>query len=282
MSAYDPLAADPLPGQVPPAATVPVAFESGGVDLFGVLHVPGGPGPHPVVVLLHGFPGNERNFDLAHAFSRAGFAALVCHYRGSWGVGGSWSWSNVLADAARLAEGVREDAFAAAHRLDPARVALVGHSLGGFAALHVAAADSGVRAVASVAGFDFGAVGLRIRADDAVRAAYVDGFGGDSLRPLAGTSSKALVDEMAANADAWGLTTLAPMLADRPVLLLAGERDTVAPPAAHFAPLVEAYGAQVKALEHRLFPTDHAFADHRVALARTLLAFLEHALGEGG
>jgi hypothetical protein len=36
---------------------------------------------------LHGFPGNERNFDVAQALRRAGYAALVFHYRGSWGVG---------------------------------------------------------------------------------------------------------------------------------------------------------------------------------------------------
>ncbi|MGW0203473.1 alpha/beta hydrolase family protein, partial [Nonomuraea sp. NPDC003201] len=132
---------------VPPASTPAVTFESGGHRLLGVLHLPAGPGPHPIVVLLHGFPGNERNFDLAQALRRAGYAALVFHYRGSWGVGGTWSWHHVLEDAARVVESVRLDP-----RLDPARLAVVGHSMGGFAALMTAAADPAVRAVASVAG----------------------------------------------------------------------------------------------------------------------------------
>ena len=33
--------------------------------LNAFVYVASGPGPHPMVVLLHGFPGNERNLDLA-------------------------------------------------------------------------------------------------------------------------------------------------------------------------------------------------------------------------
>ncbi|MEV0407019.1 hypothetical protein [Actinoallomurus sp. NPDC050550] len=128
MTSFDPLVTDPAPEVAPAASTPAVTFDSAGAALLGVLHLPAGPGPHPVVVLLHGFPGNERNFDLAQALRRAGYASLVFHYRGSWGVGGSWSWGHVLEDAARVVSAVREPEFAAAHRLDTTRTAVVGHS----------------------------------------------------------------------------------------------------------------------------------------------------------
>jgi hypothetical protein len=35
----------------------------------------------------------------------------------------------------------------------------------------------------------------------------------------------------------------------------------------------------VERLEHRVFPTDHALSDHRVALARTVVDFLDRRLG---
>ncbi|WP_220449087.1 alpha/beta hydrolase family protein [Nonomuraea mesophila] len=175
--------ADDVPiGPVPPASTPAVTFISGGHTLLGVLHVPAGPGPHPVVVLLHGFPGNERNFDLAQALRQAGYAALVFHYRGSWGVGGSYAWGHVLEDAARVTRAVREEAAAAEHRLDPGRPALVGHSLGGFAALMTAAQDSAVRAVVSVAAFDLGVAAVGCRADPGAREAYAAGWQ-DELPP---------------------------------------------------------------------------------------------------
>jgi hypothetical protein len=79
---------------------------------------------------------------------------------------------------------------------------------------------------------------------------------------------------------AWSLAGLAPRLADRPVLLIGTGRDPVAPAAVHHTPLVEAYQAHpVSRLEHRLFPTDHALSDHRVALARTVVDFLDRSLG---
>lgn len=281
MNTYDPLAADPHPAD-PPASTPAVTFTSDGADLLGVLHLPGGPGPHPTVVLLHGFPGYERNFDLAQALRRAGYASLVFHYRGSWGMDGAYAFGHVLADAALVAAEIRTPAFASEHRLDPRRTAVIGHSLGGFAALMTAAADPEIAAVGSIAMFDFGRVGEECAADPAVRAQYVTGFE-PSLRPLRGTTTETLVDEMEAAGAAWRLTGLAPRLAGRPVLLVGAGNDTVAPVSAHYEPLVEAYGAHpVPHLEHHVFPTDHGLSDHRVALTRTVLAFLDRHLRTAG
>ncbi|MER5419976.1 alpha/beta hydrolase family protein [Streptosporangium roseum] len=270
----DPLATDPPGDRDFPATTPALTFDSGGATLRGVLHVPAGRGPHPVVALLHGFPGNERNFDLAQVLRRAGYASLVFHYRGSWGVGGPWSWSHVLEDTAAVVAGLRDRELAAAHRLDPRRLALIGHSLGGFAALMTAAADPSIAAVASVAGFDFGTVAALCRDDPGSRARYVEAFEGE-LGPLQGTSGEALVDEMEAAGETWRLAGLAPLLADRPVLLIGTSLDTVTPHDVHHGPVVQAYRAQpVKKLEHHVFATDHSLSDHRVTLARTLLSFL--------
>jgi uncharacterized protein len=270
----DPLATDPPPDPDLPATTPALTFRSGGADLLGVLHVPAGPGPHPVVVLLHGFPGNERNFDLAQVLRRAGYAALVFHYRGSWGMGGTWSWGHVLEDSAAVVAAVRDPDLATAHRLDPRRLTVVGHSLGGFAALMTAAAEPSVTAVVSVAGVDLGAVAALCHADAAARADVVEAYAAE-LGPLRGTSGEALVAELEAAGESWRLGRLAPLLADRPVLLIAGSRDTVAPHDVHHGPVVAAFRAEpVERLEHRVLPTDHALSDHRVALAREILGFL--------
>ncbi|SHN43521.1 alpha/beta hydrolase family protein [Cryptosporangium aurantiacum] len=269
----DPLITDPPADTQPPAVTVPFAVPSAGLDLLGVLHVPAGPGPHPVVVVLHGFPGNERNFDLAQALRRAGYATLVFHYRGAWGSPGGFSWGNVRDDAAAAVAAIRT--ADAAHRLDPQRIALAGHSMGGFVALHTAAADPAIGAVASLAGFDFGVAAADARSGPDARAAYVTGWAG-AVGPLAGTSSEALVEEMVAAPEGWRLTTLGPALAGRPVLLVAGSRDDVSPPGDHHDPLVAAY-ADARLTAH-VWPTDHALADHRVALARALITFLDASL----
>jgi uncharacterized protein len=222
----------------PRAATPSFTVASNGVDLPGVLHLPAGRGPHPVAVLLHGFPGNERNFDLAQALRRAGAASLVFHYRGSWGAGGTWRWSHVVEDSAATA------------------------------------ADPRISAVASIAGFDFGPIGLECRSDSAVRASYVSAFEAELL-PLRGTDGAALVREMMQEAPQWQLAALAPGLANRPVLLIGAALDAVAPVDTHYHPVVKAYAKHpVPVLEHHLFQTDHALSDHLLALADVVRRFL--------
>src|SRR6188508_3331608 len=75
--AYDPVTMDPTARDPAyPAEMAELALESGGERLNAILYVAAGRGPHGVVVLLHGHPGNERNLDVAQAIRRAGFSVL--------------------------------------------------------------------------------------------------------------------------------------------------------------------------------------------------------------
>jgi dienelactone hydrolase len=260
------------------ASNIAVEIESAGVPLIGVLYLPAGPGPHPAAVLLHGFPGHDANQDLAQGLRRAGYAVVVFHYRGSWGVGGSWSWSNCLEDARAVVRAILADDDPAFARLDPRRLALLGHSFGGFVALQVAATEPRVRAVVSFAGFDFGVALQDFRDEPGARDALHDAWA-SQLAPLRGTSADALIEEVEAAGDAWSLRRLAPAVAHVPVLLVGTGRDTVTPARTHHAPLVSAFVAtDAPRFEHLVLDTDHALADHRLRLAREITGFLDRHL----
>ncbi|MCB1685750.1 MAG: hypothetical protein KDI31_14745, partial [Pseudomonadales bacterium] len=83
--------------EAPPGLIAPQIF-SQGAQMNALLYTANGPGPHPTVLLLHGFPGNEKNLDLAQALRRAGFNVLFFHYRGAWGSDGDYSLPGVLDD----------------------------------------------------------------------------------------------------------------------------------------------------------------------------------------
>lgn len=251
------------------AATPAVTFTSAGIELAGLLHLPAGPGPHPVVVFLQGFPGNERNLDVAQALRSAGYAAVAFHYRGAWGMAGDWSWGNALADAAAVVRAVRQEPFAARHRLDAGRVAVFGHSFGGFAALMTAAADPGVRAVVSVSCFDFGTATRTIPQEELASM-----FGGDLL-PLRNTSGEALAAEAVAAGESWSVAPLGDRLSDRPVLLIGTELDDVTPAPLHHRPVARAWSGWV---EQEEWATDHALSDHRALLAARVRLFLDGRL----
>jgi hypothetical protein len=63
---------DPPHDKAHPAAMEVLHIPSGGVRINGLAYFAAGAGPHPVLVLMHGLPGNEKNLDLAQAVRRAG------------------------------------------------------------------------------------------------------------------------------------------------------------------------------------------------------------------
>jgi dipeptidyl aminopeptidase/acylaminoacyl peptidase len=83
-----------------PASMQTFQIASHGALLNAFVYVAAGAGPHPAVVLLHGFPGNERNLDLAQDIRRAGWDVLYFNYRGSWGSPGDFSFSHAIEDTA--------------------------------------------------------------------------------------------------------------------------------------------------------------------------------------
>lgn len=272
----DPVTADlPLDAEHPPAM-VELAIDSHGARLNGFLYLAQGAGLHPAVALLHGYPGNERNLDLAQALRRAGYDVLFFDYRGSWGSGGVFSWSHALEDVAAAVGFLRSAAARTEHRVDGGRIALVGHSFGGWLALEAAAADPRIRCVASLSGVNLGGGRLDDPAGDAAWRAYLEATNHPDSGPIRAASVEALHREAAVERARFDLLGLVPRLKDRGVLLIAAARDTGVPPADHHEPLVRALTAGgAQRLDSELFDDDHAYSAHRVALARTVVHWLD-------
>ncbi|WP_204259959.1 alpha/beta fold hydrolase [Microbacterium sp. B35-30] len=248
-------------------------LDSAGHSLHGVLHLPAGEGRHPVVLLLHGFPGWERNFDIAQALRRAGVASLVFHYRGCWGMPGRWSWANALADTEAVLSTLLSGEHTQMAELDTARVAVAGHSLGGFLALQAAAPRPTVRLAASISGFDFGAVTATIEADPTLLEVYLEAFASETS-VLTDTDGEALVREMLDAGQSWSLRALAAAFEHRDVLLIGTSRDPVTPAALHHEPLVAAFIGAGSRLRHAVLASDHALSDKRVQLTTRVVDFV--------
>ena len=251
-------------------------FMNEGSKLNTIIYEAQGAGPHPTVVLLHGFPGFEKNLDLAQSIRRAGWNVVFFHYRGSWGSGGDFSFAHVIEDVGVVVEAIVEPSYAAAHRIDPERIALVGHSMGGFAALISGAELGQIYCVASLAGANMGGL---------VKAAAQAGGGAEQMAasldswsgPIVGPGGAALVAEAMDGADRFDTLRGVPQLAGKSMLLVAGRLDDVTPIRFHHDPLVEALEAEGAArLRTKIFENgDHSFSGQRIALSRTVIDWLE-------
>jgi dienelactone hydrolase len=205
---------------------------------------------------------------------------LVLHYRGTWGSAGTFSWAHAEEDARAALALLR--ARAAEWRIDAARLAVVGHSVGGWVALRAAAADPAVAAAAALAGTNLGRLGALARGDDAIQAAMreaVRAVSDPDAGPVRVADLEALVRDVVTGAEAYDLTRTAAGLRERPVLLVGATEDREAPLALHHVPLVGAFeAAGAERLTHAVLAADHAFTDTAPALHAVLVEWTARAL----
>jgi pimeloyl-ACP methyl ester carboxylesterase len=254
---------DPPRDAAHPAHNQQLLIPSAGVGLNAVLFEAAGAGPHPTVILMHGLPGNERNLDLAQAIRRCGWDVLTFTYRGAWGSPGDFSISNSMDDTAAALAFARSPE-AEKLGIDPRHIVLAGHSMGGATAFMTAAGAKGLDGLILIDAANIAAVAQSKR--DALIASF-DDFG----KALHNATPGSVADEILSRGAQWNNVAAAARLGGLPVLSVS---STLA-----FGPMNRPVNAALRRAGARLdameMVSDHAFADHRLALAGTVTDWLQ-------
>ncbi len=269
---HDPVVNDPALGDsLYPPHTAELSFQSHGSRLNGFFYLAQGGSPHPTVILLHGFPGNERNLDLAQSLRRAGMNVLYYDYRGSWGSAGTFSFAHALEDVAAAMEFVRSDSSVKAFRVDPKRITLLGHSLGGWLTLMSAAADSSIACSVALDFWNVGGDGREMSSNskaDSTATAYIQSVSGTGA-PLS-ADGLALVAEIKAHGNEWDPIRSAALLRARPLLLISTTANQ-----SHQRLTAAVRQGSTNRLTALQWKTDHGFSDRRIQLAHTIVEWLQ-------
>lgn len=241
-----------------------------GERMYACLFKPEGTGPRPTILLLHGYPGDENNYDLAHTFQRAGFTVVIFHYRGTWGSEGLFSLGHVLKDVSSAIAFIRRHSSEDEFMFDSSRLILMGHSMGGFAALETAAKDAGILGVAAIAAFDFSLSSKMPNLRHAIKKEFAD------CLPVHRIALDQLMREIDENADKWSFPALADALSEKPVCLIGGTKDNISLPKYHLMPLI--VSLQQIADTHvtaDMLEDGHCLSGCRIALADILLQWIK-------
>jgi len=255
---------DPPRDPAHPARVEVLHIPSAGLEINGLAYVASGPGTHPTLVICHGWPGNEKNLDLAQAVRRAGWNAITFNYRGSWGSPGEFHFVQVSEDATAVIAWLRRPEVAARLAVDPHRIAIAGHSMGGWATARAAAADPTLLGAILIAPADMGGLG-KLSRGDVVKAAAAN------AETLVTTPEK-MADELIAQSEAFSLTRTAPGLAKIPLLVLTAD-DGLAASANSLVAAIRTQGSTRVQTQH--FNTDHSWSDARLALASSIVEWLQ-------
>jgi uncharacterized protein len=255
---------DPPADSAHPAAMTVLHIPSHGLLINGLVYSPPGPGPRPTLVICHGLPGNEKNLDLAQAVRRAGWNAVTFNYRGSWGSPGQFRFAQNLQDADAVLSYLRNPANALKLGVDPARIAIAGHSMGGWVVAHTAAHDHALIGAVLISMADMGLVGERPHAQAVAQMA-------DDMETLSGVTAESMVAELTAHAKEFVVAGTAEGLTRIPVLALTANDHLASHTDALVAAIKAKGGTKITAMH---VDTDHSWSDHRIALESTVITWL--------
>lgn len=162
-----------------------VAFENKEQRIYGFLHMPDGDGPHPAVVMLHGFGGNHIEPHAlfpktARALASEGIGVLRFDFRGSGDSEGEFKDITIQDE---VDDALKAISFLETQpEIDKSRLGVIGLSMGGLVASFTAAARKDLRAVvlwSAVANLGqlFLSSGMAGQAETAVAEGILDGGG---------------------------------------------------------------------------------------------------------
>lgn len=267
-SIHSAVIADPSPDAAYPASMSAFVIPADDGAMNAVMYSAAGAGTHPTLLLLHGFPGNEQNLDLAQAARRAGWNVLTLHYRGSWGSPGTFSFGHASQDAFTALQFLQQPAMVAKFRIDTSALVVAGHSMGGFMAADAAAAEPRVAGLFLIDPWDPSqtAAALATPQGEAEWKAEVAG----DLPPLNGATYESLTNEIGTETTKFDLGRRLSTYGRRPLTIVAADRGLGNEARKVTA---DAQGANPDA-RLMVWPTDHGFSDKRIALADALVRFL--------
>jgi pimeloyl-ACP methyl ester carboxylesterase len=260
-----------------PAATQQMVLPSHGSNLLGIFYLAAGAGPHPTAIVFHGFPGFEQNLDLAQTLRAHGWNVLAMHYRGSWGVKGTFSFEHAAEDADTQVRFLLDPANAQKYRVDTHRIVVIGHSMGGYMAASAIAHNPQVAAAVLISAWNIGADYESRRhlgtAEPTVQN-EAKWFAEDNrLAPLAGTTGLALAREIRAHQQTLNFLNLASQIAPRPVFVITAS-EGLAPSDHALAEALQKAGDTH--ITERHWDTDHSYSGQRAELADAILHWTQN------
>lgn len=261
------------------ADSFPLNIVSGGSHLFGYLLKPDSryKKPYPAIIMFHGFPGYTTNNDLEYSLMRMGAVVIHVNHRGAWGSGGSYLFSNLTEDAVAIAKWAHNVAVAEKYEIDVNRIFLAGHSMGGMTVLNAARELPFIRGVIAMAPYDLHAA----FENDLTKELFemIEGEG----QCLHMESAAAVYENAEENHQRLSVENTAEHLKHFDVLLVAAEKDTVAPPDLMINLLynrlvLEASKGNGGTVKRASLITNHCFGGMRVELAKILGEWIEALL----
>jgi pimeloyl-ACP methyl ester carboxylesterase len=248
-----------------PAGSTELFIPSGNSLLAGLIYRANGAQKHPTLLLLHGYPGNERNLDIAQVVRAHGWNAIYFDYRGSWGSQGKFSFKNCVEDVINVVDFCKK--YQDSLKIDTSNIVLFGHSMGGWICLKSLQQLPTIKKGFALSAWNIGDDYKKVLTEkEMLQLANDPNTGGKYF--VLNASLKEMFNPVIQNRDYYNLVNDGKALADKQIIMLDEHTRN--------KQLAEALKIANKSyFDYEVWQTDHSFTNKRVSLINKVLAFLD-------
>lgn len=247
-----------------PAGMTELFIPSGNALLAGFIYNANGAQKHPTLLLLHGYPGNERNLDLAQVVRSYGWNVIYFDYRGSWGSQGKFSFKNCVEDVVNVVAFCKK--YQDSLKIDTSNIVLFGHSMGGWVCLKALQQLPGIKKGFALSAWNIGDDFKKVMNEKELMQLANDPNTGGKYFVL-NASLKELFSPVIQDRSYYNLINDGTALAGKQIILL----DENAKNKQLAGALKEANKSY---FDYEVWQTDHPFSNKRVDLIKKVLGFL--------
>jgi len=245
-----------------PAGMTELFIPSANSLLAGIIYRANGSQKHPTLILLHGYPGNERNLDIAQVVRGHGWNVIYFNYRGAWGSEGKFSFTNCVEDVVNVVSFCKK--YQDSLKIDTSNMVLFGHSMGGWICLKALQRLPGIKKGFALSAWNIGEDFKNANSEEEMLK--IANEGGKYF--VLNTSLKDLFTPVMQNKMYYNLVNDGKALADKQVIMLDEHHGN-----ALVADAIR--NVNHSWFDYEVWQTDHPFTNKRVSLMNRLLEFLD-------
>ena len=248
-----------------PARSTELFIPSGNSQIAGLIYSANGLQKHPTLLLLHGYPGNERNLDIAQIVRSHGWNVIYFDYRGSWGSQGKFSFKNSVEDVVNVVAFCNK--YQDSLKIDTSNIVLFGHSMGGWVVLKALQELPTIKKGFALSTWNIGDYYKNISTEKEMLRLANDPNGVGKYFVL-NTSLKDLYTPVLQDQTYFNLLNDAKSLADKKITMI-DEHEKNSQLAAKMKESNKSY------FDYSVWQTDHVFTNKRISLINKIITFLE-------
>jgi len=212
------------------------------------------------IIMVHGLPGNDNQFDIAQSIRRTERNVIHFNYRGSWGSDGDFSYSNCLEDVNEVIKYLSNAENSKRLRIDTTAFVLLGRSYGGGIALIEGSNNEKVKKIIAISSMNAGSDTHPIH--DLSKLSRWKKY--LSKQVMLNVTPTVFLQEIFDHKEAYDILTYKDLLKKKKVLIIEDTQNNQ-----NWIKLLEN-------IDFKMIESDHSFISNRIELTNTLIEWLNN------